>query len=55
MPFVDPSYNDDKLKNIIQYFSINPDEMDTELHRYAAVLLDAGKIKDAWQVLLADV
>jgi flavin reductase (DIM6/NTAB) family NADH-FMN oxidoreductase RutF len=55
MPFVDPAFTDDKLKNIIQYFSINPDEMDTELHRYAKELLDAGKVNQAWQVLLADV
>jgi flavin reductase (DIM6/NTAB) family NADH-FMN oxidoreductase RutF len=54
MPFVDPAFNDDKLKNIIQYFSINPDEMDKELHRYAKELLDAGKVHEAWQVLLAD-
>ena len=54
MPFVDPAFNDDKLKNIIQYFSINPDEMDTELQRYAKELLDAGKVNEAWQVLLAD-
>jgi len=54
MPFVDPAFEDDKLKNIIQYFSINPDEMDTELHRYAKELLDAGKVDEAWQVLLAD-
>ena len=54
MPFVDPAFDDDKLKNIIQYFSINPAEMDTELHRYAKELLDAGKVAEAWQVLLAD-
>ncbi|MEP7236655.1 MAG: flavin reductase family protein [Ferruginibacter sp.] len=54
MPFVDPAFNDDKLKNIIQYFSINPDEMDKELHSYAKELLDAGKVSEAWQVLLAD-
>jgi flavin reductase (DIM6/NTAB) family NADH-FMN oxidoreductase RutF len=54
MPFVDPSFHDDKLKNIIQYFSINPDDMDKELHRYAKELLDAGKVNEAWQVLLAD-
>ena len=54
MPFVDPAFDDDKLKNIIQYFSINPAEMDTELHRYAKELLDTGKIAEAWQVLLAD-
>lgn len=54
MPFVDPAFTDDKLKNIIQYFSLNPDEMDKELHRYAKDLLDAGKVNEAWQVLLAD-
>lgn len=53
-PFVDPAYNDDKLKNIIQYFSINPDEMENELHVYAKELLDTGKVNEAWQVLLAD-
>lgn len=53
MPFIDPAFNDDKLKNIIQYYSINPDEMEKELHRYAKELLDAAKLKDAWQVLLA--
>jgi len=54
MPFVDPAFSDDKLKNIIQYFSINPDEMDNELHKYAKELLDSGKINEAWQILLAD-
>jgi hypothetical protein len=54
MPFVDASFNDDTLKNIIQYFSINPAEMDMELHRYAKELLDKGKVYEAWQVLLAD-
>jgi flavin reductase (DIM6/NTAB) family NADH-FMN oxidoreductase RutF len=53
MPVVQPSYTDDHLKNIVQYYSLNPDEMERELHRYAAQLLDAGKIEAAWQVLLA--
>ena len=47
------AFNDDKLKNIIQYFSINPDDMDKELHSYAKTLLDAGKVNEAWQVLLS--
>ena len=55
MPTVDPTFNDDKLKNIIQYYSINPDEMETELHWYAAQLLDKGMAKEAWQVLLTNV
>ena len=54
MPFVDPAFDDVKLKNIIQYYSINPNEMDIELHRYAKELLDAGKVDEAWQILLAD-
>jgi flavin reductase (DIM6/NTAB) family NADH-FMN oxidoreductase RutF len=53
MPSVDPVFNDDKLKHIIQYYSINPDEMEKELHIYAKELLHAGKLKEAWQVLLA--
>lgn len=53
-PTVDATFEDDRLKNIIQYFSINPEEMDRELHTYAKELLDAGKINEAWQVLLAD-
>ena len=53
-PTVDATFEDERLKNIIQYFSINPDEMDQELHRYAKELLDAGKVNEAWQILLAD-
>jgi flavin reductase (DIM6/NTAB) family NADH-FMN oxidoreductase RutF len=52
MPSIDPAFNDDKLKNIIQYYSINPAEMEKELHLYAAQLLEAGKAAEAWQVLL---
>jgi flavin reductase (DIM6/NTAB) family NADH-FMN oxidoreductase RutF len=55
LPLVDATFSDDKLKNIIQYYSINPDEMEKELHRYAAELLGLGKVTDAWQVLLASV
>lgn len=54
MPTVDPTFNDDRLKNIIQYFAINPQEMDVELQRYAKELLDKGMVAEAWQVLLAD-
>ncbi len=52
-PFVDATFNDERLKNIIQYYSINPDEMEAELHRYAAELLNTGKVSEAWQILLA--
>lgn len=53
MPVVEPSFDDNHLKQIIQYYSINPDEMEKELHSYAKKLLDEGKVKEAWQVLLA--
>lgn len=53
LPVVDPAFNNDKLKNIIQYYSVNPVEMEKELHHYAKILLDEGKISEAWQVLLA--
>ena len=53
MPTIEPSFYDDRLKNIIQYYSINPDEMEKELHLYAKELLDAGKVTVAWQVLLS--
>lgn len=53
MPVVEPSFDDNHLKQIIQYYSINPDEMEKEIHSYAKKLLDEGKLKEAWQVLLA--
>jgi hypothetical protein len=54
LPAIDPSFDDDHLKQIIQYYSVNPDEMEKELHTYAKKLLLAGKVNDAWQVLLAN-
>ncbi|RYG51884.1 MAG: flavin reductase family protein [Chitinophagaceae bacterium] len=53
MPVVDASYDDDHLKQIIQYYSLNPDDMEKELHLHAKKLLAQGKVREAWQVLLA--
>lgn len=53
VPVVNASFEDEHLKNIIQYFSINPTDMETELHRYAAQLLNDKNVAAAWQVLLA--
>lgn len=53
-PVIDATFEDEKMKNIIQYFSLNTEEMDRELHKYAKQLLDEGKVREAWQVLLAD-
>ena len=53
LPTVNPSFTDEKLKNIFQYYSLTPEEMDVEIHRYASELLNEGKVDDAWQVLLS--
>jgi hypothetical protein len=52
IPMVDPAFEDEKLRNIFQYFCTDPVEMETELHQYAKQLLDAGKVAEAWQILL---
>lgn len=53
LPVIEPSFDDAHLKEIIQYYSINPEEMEKELHSYAKKLLEEGKVKEAWQILLA--
>lgn len=53
MPVIDPSFDDERLKQIFQYYSISPEEMEKELHLYASRLLEEGKVTEAWQVLLA--
>ncbi|MBN8686396.1 MAG: flavin reductase family protein [Chitinophagales bacterium] len=52
MPLINPAFEDDHLKKIIQYYSLNPDEMERELHTYAKKLLAEGRVQDAWQILL---
>ena len=53
LPGIEPSFDDDHLKQIVQYYSVNPDEMEKEIHLYARKLLDAGDVTAAWQVLLS--
>lgn len=53
MPVIDPSFSDDRLKNIVQYYAVSPAEMEKELHLYASELLKEGRVQDAWQILLA--
>ena len=53
MPAVDAAFDDEQLKNIFQYYSVDPEEMENELHKYAKQLLDENKIYEAWQVLLS--
>jgi flavin reductase (DIM6/NTAB) family NADH-FMN oxidoreductase RutF len=53
IPVITPSFDDDHLKNIIQYFSVDPSELEKEVHNYASRLLNEGKTDEAWQVLLS--
>lgn len=53
LPAVDPTFDDPKLRQIIQYYSINPVDMERELHLYAQDLLEQNKVDAAWQILLA--
>ena len=52
--FIDPAFHDERLQHIFQYYAINPTEMEAELHTYAKILLDEGKVREAWQVLLVN-
>lgn len=53
LPAIDPGFSDDRLKNIIQYYGLTPNEMEQELHKYAAELLNQEKVQEAWQILLS--
>jgi flavin reductase (DIM6/NTAB) family NADH-FMN oxidoreductase RutF len=55
IPLVNPAFNDVRVKEIFQYYSLNPTEMEKELHHHAKQLLDKGSVAAAWQVLLASV
>lgn len=53
MPLIDPAFSDEELAKIVHYYSLNTQDMETEMHRYAKKLLDTGQVKEAWQVLLS--
>jgi len=53
MPTIDPAFSDEELAKIVHYYSLNTQDMEMEMHRYAKKLLDAGKVTEAWQVLLS--
>lgn len=55
VPAADPAFHDVRVTEIVQYFALDTTAMETELQRYAAVLLDQGKLAYAWQVLLSVV
>lgn len=53
MPDIDAAYDNEDLKRIFQYYSLNPKDLETEVHKLAAQLLSDGKEREAWQVLLS--
>ena len=53
IPVIDPAFDDNHLKQIIQYYNMSPEEMERELQLYAKKLLGEGRTAEAWQVLLA--
>ena len=55
IPLVNPAFDNEVVKNIIQYFSLTPDIMEEEMYKYAARLLDENKVDEAWQVLLTNI
>lgn len=55
LPNIDPAFDDDHLRQITQYYSLNPEEMEKEIHHYAAKLLKEGKVRQAWQALLGTI
>ena len=50
-----PAFHSDDLTQIVQYYNLQPDEMETEIHKLASKLLAERKLSDAWQVLLTTV
>ncbi len=54
LPTVNPNFDNDALKQIVQYYNLDPKEMETETHKLAAKLLVENNVVDAWQVLLAN-
>ncbi len=52
LPVSDPAFSDDGLAKIVHYYSLNLDDMEIEVHRYAKKILSGGKVDYAWQILL---
>jgi hypothetical protein len=54
LPVVDAAFENDALKQIVQYYNLNPAEMEEETHRLAAKFLNEDDVITAWQILLAN-
>ena len=54
LPAIDTAFENEILKQIVQYFNLDPQEMETETHKLAAKLLNENDTNAAWQVLLSN-
>ncbi|MEQ1553600.1 MAG: flavin reductase family protein [Ferruginibacter sp.] len=54
LPVINPNFENEILQKIVQYYNLNPLEMEIETHKLAATLLSNNAVDDAWQVLLAN-
>jgi flavin reductase (DIM6/NTAB) family NADH-FMN oxidoreductase RutF len=52
LPTAIPGYTDERIKNIGQYYSLNTEDYENEMHIYAKELLHQNNVETAWQVLL---
>lgn len=53
IPSIDPAFENEELKKIVQYYSLNPDDMEREVQLLSKKLLAESKVSEAWQVLLS--
>lgn len=53
IPSIDPAFENEELKKIVQYYSLNPDDMEREVQLLSKKLLAENKVSEAWQVLLS--
>lgn len=53
LPIPWPGFDDAHMKNIVQYYSLNPADLEKETHKYASKLLKENKVEEAWQALLS--
>jgi flavin reductase (DIM6/NTAB) family NADH-FMN oxidoreductase RutF len=53
IPIVAKTYDDERLRHILQTYSTDEELLRAELHRYAKELLARNEVDKAWQVLLA--
>jgi flavin reductase (DIM6/NTAB) family NADH-FMN oxidoreductase RutF len=53
IPEINLGFVHNDLNKIVQYYSLNPIDMEKEVHILASNLLNAGDVESAWQVLLS--